>query len=789
MFSSIGKSVRRKEDLRFVTGSGEYTADIDLPGQRYLHVHRAPVAHANIVRIDTSAAAAAEGVVAVITAEDLSRLEIRPLPCGWPLSNKDGSPMAEPEHRALAGKKVAYAGEPIAAVVAESSLLAKDAAERIVVEYEELPAVVEVAAAIEPGAPSVWDEVPGNISFDWEIGDKAAVEAAFAAAAHRVTVDLIQNRLVPNAMEPRAAIGVYDAANDEHTLYVAHQSPHLARHMYCRYTLGIPEHKLRVVAPDVGGGFGSKGFQYAEDVLVLCAAKTTGRPVKWVGERSESFLSDAQARDHVTHAEMALDADGRVLGIRVDTVANLGAYISLFGAAIPTIFHATMLTGAYDVPALYAEVKGVFTNTVPTDAYRGAGRPEACYTVERLMDAAAEATDLGPVEIRRRNFIPKDAFPYATPAGLVYDSGDYDHSLSQTLRSAGFDDFEGRRAEAAARGKLRGIGICSYVEVAGPGPSPDSIAMGSRMPYYEVATVRVNPDATVTVLTGSHSHGQGHETSFAQVVSEYLAVPFDDIEIVHGDTSRIPFGVGTFGSRSLSVGASAVLNGVRKVIAKATRIAAHMLESAPEDIEYIDGYFKVMESDRILAFKDVVHMAYLPGNYPLDELEPGLEETCYYDPPNFTFPSGCHCCEVEIDPETGVMEICNYNVSDDFGVIVNPMIVEGQVHGGLAQGIGQALMENTVFDPDSGQLVTGSFLDYCVPRADDLPTFGVEAIEGFSPSNPLGVKGCGEAGAIGAPAAVMSAVLDALRPAGVSDLTMPATAQKIWKAIHEGPNS
>ena len=783
MFSSIGKSVRRKEDLRFVTGTGNYTADIDLPRQLYLYVLRAPYAHARIVDIDTRAAATAAGVVAVFTAEDLRRDGVRPLPCGWPVMNKDGSPMATPEHWVLADKKVAYAGEPVAAVIAESILLAKDAAELIKVEYDALAAVIETGAALEADAPQAWDEIPGNLSFDWGIGDEAATQAAFAEAAYRVAVDLVQNRLVSSAMEPRAAIGEYDASYDQATLYVAHQNPHLARQMYCRETLGIPEHKLRVIAPDVGGGFGPKGMLYSEDVLVLYAAKAIGRPVKWVGERTESFISDAHARDHLTHAEMALDADGRILGMRVSTVANLGAYISFFGAAIPTFFYLPIITGVYKIPVIYGEVKGVFTNTVPTDAYRGAGRPEACYTVERLIEAAAEATGLGPLEIRRRNFIPTDAFPYETPTGLLYDSGDYERTVDQTLQSANFDTFETRREESAARGKLRGFGICTYVEIAGPGPSPGAIAMGSKIPYYEVATIRVNPDATVTVLTGSNSHGQGHETTFAQIVSEHLGVALKDIEIVHGDTGRIPFGIGTFGSRSLAVGGSAVLTGVRKVIAKATRVAAHMLEAAAEDIEYIDGFFKVKHSDQILAFKDVVHMTYLPGNFPLHELEPGLEETTYYDPANFTFPAGCHYCEVEIDAETGQLAICNYTVADDFGVIVNPMIVEGQVHGGLAQGTGQALLENTVFDADSGQLVTGSFLDYCMPRADDLPMFAVETVDGSSASNPLGVKGCGEAGAIGAPVAIMGAVRDALRPVGVSDLTMPATPQKIWQAI------
>lgn len=789
MFSSIGKSVRRKEDLRFVTGAGNYTADIDLPGQSYLYVLRAPVAHARIVAIDTSGACAVPGVVAVFTAEDLRRDGVQPLPCGWPLTNKDGSPMSAPEHWVLADEKCAYAGEPVAVVIAESSVLAKDAAELIAVEYDALPAVVETGAALEAGAPRAWDGIPDNLCFDWGIGDDAATEAAFAEATYRVAVDTVQNRLVSSAMEPRSSIGDYDAAGDQATLYVAHQNPHLARQMYCRETLGIPEHKLRVIAPDVGGGFGPKGMLYSEDVLVLYAARALGRPVKWVGERTESFVTEAHARDHLTHAEMALDARGHILGMRVSTVANLGAYISFFGAAIPTFFYLPIITGVYKIPALYGEVKGVLTNTVPTDAYRGAGRPEACYTVERLIDAAAKATGLGPVEIRRRNFIPPDAFPHETVTGLVYDSGDYERTLDQTLQSANFDTFEQRREESAARGKLRGFGICTYVEIAGPGPSPGSIAMGSKIPYYEVATIRVNPDATVTVLTGSNSHGQGHETTFAQIVSEHLGVPLDDIDIVHGDTSRIPFGIGTFGSRSLAVGGSAVLTGVRKVVAKATRVAAHMLDTAPEDIEYIDGFFKVKQSDQILAFKDVVHMTYLPGNFPLQELEPGLEETTYYDPTNFTFPAGCHCCEVEIDAETGKLVICDYSVADDFGMIVNPMIVEGQVHGGLAQGTGQALMENTVFDADSGQLVTGSFLDYCMPRADDLPTFAVETVDGSSASNPLGVKGCGEAGAIGAPVAIMGAVRDALRPVGVTDLTMPATPQKIWNAIQEAAGS
>lgn len=783
MLSGIGKSVPRKEDLRFITGSGCYADDVNLPDQLHLYVLRSPVAHADLKSVDTTAAAAAEGVVAVYTAVDLERGGVKPMPCGWLLVNKDGTPMANPPRRALADDKLLYVGQPVAAIVAETRLLAKDAAELIELDYEELPAVVDSVAALAPGAPQIWDEAPGNVSYDWEIGDAAAVADAFARAAHIVEIDTVQNRLVPNAMEPRALVCDYDAAKDEYTMTIAHQNPHLARFWHAHSTLGIPEHKLRVIAPDVGGGFGSKSYQYSEELLALWGTKQIGRPIKWVAERSESFLSDAHARDHVTHSAMALDEEGNILALKSSIKANLGACLSLFGAAIPTVFHATMLTGVYTVPACYAEVTGVLTNSVPTDAYRGAGRPEATYTVERLIEAAATKLEMDPVELRRRNFIPRDAFPYTTALDMVYDSGDYAQCLDLALAAAGYDGFAARREESARRGKLRGIGIGVYVEVAGPGPSQGSIAWGAKMPGYEVATVRVNSDATVTVLTGAHSHGQGHETTFAQIVAEQLSLPIEDIEIIHGDTGKIPFGVGTYGSRSISVGGSAVLNGVGKIIDKGKKIAAHILEATLEEIEFIDGFFKVIDSDRILAFKEVAFMAYMPGNYPLEVLEPGLEETAFYDPPNFTYPSGAHCCELEIDPQTGAVEILNYNVADDFGVIVNPMIVDGQIHGGLAQGIGQALMEHNRYDAESGQPLTGSYLDYCMPRADNFSLFGSQAIDGCSPSNPLGAKGCGEAGAIGAPVTVMNAVLDALRPVGVTDLTMPATSEKIWQAI------
>ncbi|HCU91137.1 MAG TPA: carbon monoxide dehydrogenase [Gammaproteobacteria bacterium] len=784
MISGIGKSVRRKEDQRFITGSGRYSDDISLPNQLHLYVLRSPVAHARLKSVDTTAAASAEGVVAVYAADDLERGGVTAMLTGWPVANKDGSPMADPPRVVLATDKLAYVGQPIVGIIAESRLLAKDAAELIEFEYEELPAIVDTASALAPDSPQIWEEAPNNLSFDWEIGDQAATAAAFAEAAHVVEIDTIQNRLVPSAMEPRALVCEYDAASEEYTMYVSHQAPHLARFFHARSNLNIPEHKLRVVAPDVGGGFGSKSYQYSEEMVALYATKQLGRPVKWASSRSEAFLSDAHARDHVTHSAMALDENGKILAVKSSVVANLGAFISLFGAAIPTVFHATMLTGVYAIPACYSEVKGVLTNTVPTDAYRGAGRPEAAYTIERLIETAAVKLNIDSIELRRRNFIPPDAFPYTTALGMEYDSGEYAKCLDLTLAAADYTGFEERRAEAATRGKLRGIGVCVYVEVAGPGPSAPQVAWGAKMAGYEAATVRVNSDATVKVMTGTQSHGQGHETTFAQIVSEQLSIPIDDIEIIHGDTSQIPFGQGTYGSRSLTVGGSAIFNGVNKIIHKGKKIAAHMLEAPLEEIDFIEGFFKVGDTDRILAFKDVAFEAYVPGNYPLDVLEPGLEETAFYDPPNFTFPAGAHCCELEVDPETGVVEILNYNVGDDLGVIINPMIVDGQIHGGLAQGIGQALMENTQYDPESGQPLSGSFLDYCMPRADNLPMFGSNTIDGYSATNPLGAKGAGEAGTIGAPVTVMNAVLDALGPIGITDLTMPATSNKIWTAIN-----
>jgi len=781
--NGIGAAVRRKEDHRFITGAGTYTDDINRPHQVYAHIVRSPHAHALIKSVDTAAASAVPGVVAVLTGADMAADGLGGLPCGWGIHNKDGSPMAEPAHPALVVDRVRHVGDQVAVVIAESRAIAKDAAERIDIDYEELPAVTSLAAASADGAPLVWPDVPGNICYDWEIGDKTATDDAFSQATSVARIDVVNNRLIANAIEPRAALGDYDAGKDEYTLYTTSQNPHVIRLLMAAFVMGIPEHKLRVIAPDVGGGFGSKIFHYAEEVIVSWASKRLRRPVKWTAERSESFVSDAHGRDHVTHAELAMNADGDFLGLRVSTKANLGAYLSTFGPSVPTYLYATLLAGTYKTPAIYCEVQAMFTNTVPVDAYRGAGRPEASYLLERLVDRAAKVAGLSPVEIRRRNFISKDAFPYQTPVALEYDNGDYEATLDHALGMAEYDDFESRRKASAERGKLRGIGIATYIEACGIAPSNVAGALGARAGLYEAGTIRVNPTGSVTVLTGSHSHGQGHETTFAQLVTEQLGVDFDQVDVVHGDTGKVPFGMGTYGSRSLAVGGVALMNALEKIRNKARKIAAHLLEASEEDIEFVDGQLRVAGTDKSVTFGDVAMAAYVPHNYPLDVLEPGLEETAFYDPKNFTFPSGCHICEVEIDPDTGVVNVVRFVAADDFGRIVNPMIVEGQVHGGLTQGIGQALYEQCIYDEGSGQLMTGSLMDYCLPKADNLPNYEVATDTTLCTHNVLGVKGCGEAGAIGAPPAVINAVINALSGLGVDDISLPATPEKVWRAI------
>lgn len=781
--TGIGAAVRRKEDFRFLKGRGKYTDDIVLNNMTYAAFVRSPHAHATINGIDSSAAQAADGFVAVLTAEDFAAFG--GLPCGWQVIGKNEEPMVEPKHPILAEGKVRHVGDPIAVVICETKAQALAAAEMVEVDYTEHDAVIDMPSALNGGGASVHDEAPDNQCYDWEIGDRAVVDAEFQKAHHVTTLELVNNRLVPNAMEPRCAIGDYDQATGEHTLYTTSQNPHVIRLLMGAFVLQIPEHKLRVYAPDVGGGFGSKIYHYAEEAAMTVAAKVIGRPVKWTSDRTEAFLSDAHARDHVTTVELALDADGKFLALREFTLANMGAYLSTFAPSIPTYLHATLLAGQYTTPVIYAEVKAVFTNTVPVDAYRGAGRPEATFLLERIVDKAASEMGMDPIAIRRKNFIQPDQFPYDTPVALTYDTGDFEAILGSALEASKWDEFEARRKEAAARGKLRGIGISCYIEACGIAPSNVAGALGARAGLYESATVRVNPTGSISVLTGSHSHGQGHETVFAQLVHEKLGVDLESVDIVHGDTNKIPFGMGTYGSRSIAVGGVALANALDKVVSKATKIAAHLMEASAEDIVFENGTFKVAGTDKEIGFGDVALTAYVPHNYPLEELEPGLEETAFYDPKNFTFPSGSYICEVEIDPDTGVTEIVSFHASDDFGNVMNPMIVEGQVHGGLVQGIGQALYENTTYD-SNGQLVSGSYMDYCMPRADDVPNFTIDHKVTACTHNVLGVKGCGEAGAIGSPPAVINAIVNALKDYGVEHIDMPATPAKVWAAVHGG---
>ncbi len=784
-FEGIGAAVRRKEDARFLSGRGHYTDDINRPGQLYAVIRRSDRPHARITRIDTAAAQASPGVVAVFTGADMQADNVGGLPCGWQIHNKDGSPMAEPPHPVLAMGKVRHVGDPIAVVIAETKQAAKDAAEKLAVDLTDLPAVATLGDALAPGAALVHDDVPGNLCYDWQLGDKAAVDAAFATAAKTVRLDLTNRRLIPNAMEPRAALGDFDPTSGDYTLYTTSQNPHVIRLLMGAFVLHIPENRLRVVAPDVGGGFGSKIFHYAEEAIVTWAAAKVCRPIKWTAERSESYVSDAHGRDHETTAEMALDADGNFLALRVATLANLGAYLSTFSTSIPTYLYGTLLAGVYRTPAIYCEVKAVFTNTVPVDAYRGAGRPEAAFLLERLTDVIAHDTGHDRIALRRRNFIPADAFPYQTPVALQYDSGDYQATLDAALKHADYAGFEARRSAAAARGKLRGIGVSTYIEACGIAPSAVAGALGARAGLYECANVRVHPTGSVTVFTGSHSHGQGHETTFAQLVHDQLGVPIDQVEVVHGDTAKIPFGMGTYGSRSLAVGGSAIVKAMDKIVAKGKKIAAHLMEASVEDIEFKHGTFAVAGTDKSKTLTDISLAAYIPHNYPIEELEPGLDETAFYDPKNFTYPGGCHVVEVEIDRDTGEVEVVSFVAADDFGRVINPMIVEGQVQGGVAQGIGQALLELAVYDK-SGQLLTGSMMDYTLPRANDVPDIMASTETTLCTHNPLGVKGCGEAGTIGSPPAVINAVVDALRDYGVRHIEMPATGPKIWSILQAG---
>ncbi len=782
----IGKSIKRVEDKRFITGKANYTDDIVLPGMTYGAFVRSPYANAKVKKVDISKAKAMPGVVAIYTGADVAA--VNGVPCGWQVNFKNGATMKEPKHPLLVADRTRHVGDPVAFVIAESRAEAKDAVEAVAVDYEKLSCVTDPAEAVKPGAPLVHDDVPNNICFDWELGNpKSEVDAAMSKASHITTLEFTNQRLVPNAMEPRSYIGSYDPINDKYTLYTSTQNPHLIRLLMCAFVLGLPEHKVRVVGPDVGGGFGSKIYHYTEEALVTWCSNKIGRPIKWTAERTESFLLDAHGRDHRTKAEMGFDKDGKIVALRVKTHANLGAYLSTFASCVPTYLHGTLLQGLYTTPKINVDVTGVFTHTNAVDAYRGAGRPEATYILERLLDLGALEMGKDPAELRQLNFIPPfDGVKqpgYQTQVALQYDSGNYEGVLKKGLEAFNYKDFRKRQKEAAKSGKILGVGISTYIEACGIAPSAVVGSLGARAGLYEVGQVRVQPTGKVSVYTGSHSHGQGHETTFSQLVADRLGIAMEDVEIIHGDSESVAFGMGTYGSRSLAVGGSAIVKSIDKIIEKGKKIAAHKLEASADDIDFADGRFTIKGTSKSLGFGDIALTAYVPHVYPKD-LEPGLDFSSFYDPANFTYPFGCHIAEVEIDKETGKVTLTRFVAVDDVGTVINPMIVEGQIHGGVAQGVGQALFEGTIYD-DEGNLTNPSFMDYCMPRADDLPMFETGSQVTPCPHNPIGAKGAGEAGCIGSTPAVVNAVIDALWSAGkkVKDIHMPLTPERVWSAL------
>jgi len=768
----VGQPMRRLEDQRFLTGQGRYSDDISLPGQAHGAVLRSPLAHATLGTIDTAAARAAPGVLAVYTAEDLSADDIGDIPCIAPMPGKAGSGTIQPPHPVLARGRVRHVGDPVAFVVAETAAQARDAVELIEVDYDDLPVIADTKAAVAPDAPQIWDEAPNNVCLDWEIGDRAATEAAFAKAQHVTRLELINNRIVVSPIEPRVAIGDYDAAEELLTLYTPTQGGMRMRPQLADRIFKVPGESIRVVTPDVGGGFGMKIFVFCEQVMVLYAARKLDRPVKWTSDRGEAFLSDSQGRDQVVTAELALDGDGRFLGLRSSGVANMGAYLSNFAPLIPTGASGKMFCGLYDIPAVFVEVKCVFTNSVPVDAYRGAGRPEAAYVVERLVDAAARELGLTQDEIRRRNFVAPAALPYTTATGITFDSGDFGRMMDEGMAMADWDGVGGRKTAARPAGKLRGIGMACYVEACS--------AVGQ-----ETARLRLDSDGGVTLVIGTQTNGQGHITAYSQLLSERLDLSPDMIRIHQGDTAVLAEGGGTGGSRSLLMGGLAIDGAVDKVIERGRAIAANLLDADPADIAFADGAFRLADTDRRLDLREIAQAARESNSLP-EELRGDVEETSRTETPEMTYPNGCHICELEVDEATGAIRIVNYVVADDFGKLVNPLLVKGQVYGGVAQGLGQALLEETVYDPESGQLLTGSFMDYCLPRADNLPPITIRLIEDYPcTTNPMGVKGAGEAGAIGAPPALMNALHDALAPLGVAHIDMPATPLRVWRAISE----
>ncbi len=787
----VGQPIKRVEDNRFIKGEGKYTDDFNMPNQTFAVYVRSPHAHAKINSVDTSAAEAMDGVVKVFTGQDIADAGLAGSICGWQVDFKNGDTMKEPPHPIMVADKVRHVGDPVAMVIAEDKYTARDAAELVNVDYDVLGAIVDPKAAVEDGAAQVHDDVPNNTIYDWELGDSAATDAAFENAHHVTSLSYHNQKLVPNAIEPRAALAHYDANEDKYTLYSTSQNPHLARLVIGAFVLAIPEHKLRVISPDVGGGFGSKIFVYNDECGCLWASKQIGRPVKWTADRSEAFITDCHGRDHVTDAQMAFDADGNITGLRTKTYASMGAYLSNFSTCVPTYLHGTLMQGLYTTPAVHVDVTAVVTNTVPVDAYRGAGRPEATYSIERLMDTAAREMGMDPTELRRKNFIP--AFDgveqpgYQTQVALQYDSGDYETNMDKALQVADYESLKATRDKAKSEGRLVGIGFSTFIEACGIAPSAVVGSLGARVGLYDAASIRVHPTGKVTIHSGAHAHGQGHETTFAQVVADAFGIGMDDVNVIHGDTENVPFGMGTYGSRSLAVCGSAIMKSVDKVKEKGARIAAHKLECSPDDLEFANGAWTVKGTDKSVGFGDVALTAYVPHDYPADE-EPGLDFASFYDPANFVYPFGTHICVVEVDKDTGEVDVTKYVAVDDCGNVINPMIVDGQVHGGVAQGIGQALYEGAVYD-DDGQLLNGSMLDYTMPRADNFPMFETDKTETPCPHNPLGVKGIGEAGTIASTPAVVNAVMDALSDYGVKDLQMPLTPERVWSAMNSNGNA
>jgi len=773
----FGSGIKRREDPRLITGKAKYTDDIKLPGLLHMAVVRSPYAHANIKSIDTSVAEAMDGVVAVYTGEDIT---LAPIPTAWLIPDSD---LKTPEHHALAKGKVRHVGDGVAIVLADNRYQAQDAADAVVVDYEELPAVVDPELATQDGAPQLFDDVDNNVAFRWVMGDREASDKVFAEADVVIKDRILQQRLLPTAMEPRASLAQYNSATEELTLWCTSQNPHIHRFIISGIT-GLAENKVRVIAPEVGGGFGSKIPVYPDEALVSWAAIKLNRPVKWTETRSENYQVTIHGRDHIEHIEIAANNDGKVVGIRGTVYAGLGAYISTAAPGVPTYLHGLMYAGPYTIPSAFCESIGVMTNTAPTDAYRGAGRPEATFLIERMMDLLANKLDMDPVELRRKNLIPKFENGYESATGVVYDSGDYIPALEKALGMVEYEKFRAEQAEARKNGRYMGIGVTTYTEMCGLGPSQVAGAIGFQGGLWESAIIRVTPTGKVQALIGSSPHGQGSETTLAQVISEELGFPVDDIEIVHGDTDETPMGWGTYGSRTTPVTGAALAKASRKLKEKARTLAAHLLEASVEDIEYADGKFSVKGSpDKFQTIQDVALMATLAWNMP-EGMDPGFEESQFYDPPNFVYPFGTHIAVVEIDPDTGVIELKRYIAVDDVGPQINPVIVAGQIHGGVVQGVAQALCEGVIYD-DNGQLLTGSMMDYTMPRADMFPNFELDETVTPSPHHPIGVKGVGETGTIASTPTVYNAVIDALAPFGIDKIDMPMTAFKVWSAIQE----